>query len=129
MFNHRRLNWFTTTIILLPFIFSLTLFYQTQNFIPLLVYTLMGGATFLLYRLDKNRAIREQWRVSEFTLHCCEFFGGWAGALLAQHGLRHKNKKLSFQLVFWLIVCSHLLYWFDLMMFNHYLEKHLLNLI
>ncbi|MSP26905.1 MAG: DUF1294 domain-containing protein [Methylococcales bacterium] len=129
MSNHRRLNWFTTTIILLPFIFSLTLIYQTQNFIPFLVYTLIGIITFLLYRLDKNRAIRGQWRISEFTLHCCEFFGGWAGALLAQQWLRHKNKKLSFQLVFWLIVGSHLLGWFDLMIFNHYLEKHLLNLI
>jgi uncharacterized membrane protein YsdA (DUF1294 family) len=127
-YNRPRLSGFMIAVILLPFIFSVTLIYQTQNFIPLLVYTLMGGVTFLLYRLDKNRATRGQWRISEFTLHCCEFFGGWAGALLAQHWLRHKNQKLSFQLVFWLIVSSHLLCWFDFMAFNHYLEKQLLGL-
>lgn len=125
----RRLPLIFIFISLLPVIFSLIFFYQSQNFIPLLLYTLMGGGTFLLYRTDKNRARHNQWRIPESTLHLCEFFGGWAGALLAQHWLRHKNQKLSFQIVFWLIACSHLLFWSDWMIFNHYLEKQLLGML
>jgi uncharacterized membrane protein YsdA (DUF1294 family) len=89
----------------------------------------MGSGTFLLYRIDKNRARRDQWRIAETTLHLCEFFGGWVGALLAQQWLRHKNQKLSFQVVFWLIVCSHLIFWCDWIIFNRYLEKQLLGLL
>jgi uncharacterized membrane protein YsdA (DUF1294 family) len=89
----------------------------------------MGSGTFLLYRIDKNRARQNQWRIAETTLHLCEFFGGWVGALLAQQWLRHKNQKLSFQVVFWLIVCSHLIFWCDWIIFNRYLEKQLLGLL
>lgn len=126
--SQRRLHWFFILIILLPIIFSLILLYQRQNIIPLLLYTLMGSGTFLLYRIDKNRARRGQWRIPETTLHLCELLGGWTGALFAQHWLRHKNRKVSFQVVFWLIVCSHLVFWFDWMLFKHQLTYSLLTI-
>jgi uncharacterized membrane protein YsdA (DUF1294 family) len=34
-------------------------------------------------------------------LHLFGLIGGWPGALLAQNFLRHKSKKWSFQVVFW----------------------------
>lgn len=123
--GRNRLGFFTLFTALLPLVCSLILFYQTANFIPLLVYSVMSGVTFGLYRLDKNRAIRGEWRISESTLHLCEFFGGWAGGLLAQQIIRHKNQKLSFQIVFWLIVSSHLLAWADWLLLNHLLLMQL----
>jgi uncharacterized membrane protein YsdA (DUF1294 family) len=63
--------------------------------------------TFLVYRSDKLRAERCEWRIPESTLHSLEFMGGWAGGLLAQRLLRHKCSKLSFQVEFWLIVALH----------------------
>jgi uncharacterized membrane protein YsdA (DUF1294 family) len=44
-------------------------------------------------------------------LHLLELCGGWPGALIAQHWVRHKVGKLSFQIIFWLIVAAHLVVW------------------
>ena len=65
-------------------------------------------AAYVLYASDKRRAQSGQRRVPERVLHVSEFLGGWPGALFAQWWLRHKNRKLSFQLVFWLVVLAHL---------------------
>jgi len=72
-----------------------------------LVYWLMSFITYIAYFLDKNKAQQGQWRISESSLHLFELLGGWPGALAAQRVLRHKIRKLSYQLVFWLIVTSH----------------------
>lgn len=57
-----------------------------------------------VYALDKRRAKAGEWRITEASLHGFELIGGWPGALLAQHYLRHKTRKPGFQVVFWLIV-------------------------
>jgi len=36
-----------------------------------------------------------------------EFLGGWPAAFLAQRVLRHKIRKISYQMIFWLIVVFH----------------------
>lgn len=63
--------------------------------------------TLLAYALDKQRATRGQRRMPERTLHAMELAGGWPGALLAQHFIRHKNRKTAYQIRFWLIVLLH----------------------
>lgn len=63
--------------------------------------------TFLLYAADKDRARTGNLRVPELVLHACAALGGWPGAFAAQQTLRHKNAKLSFQLLFWAIVAVH----------------------
>jgi uncharacterized membrane protein YsdA (DUF1294 family)/cold shock CspA family protein len=78
---------------------------------PLVVYTIMSGATFAVYGTDKSRAMRDAWRISERTLHVLEALGGWPGALLAQHFFRHKRQKTAYQLVFWLIGFPHAVFW------------------
>ena len=45
------------------------------------------------------------------TLHGLEAAGGWPGALVAQRVFRHKTRKRSFQIIFWLIVLAHLAFW------------------
>lgn len=64
----------------------------------------ISGLTFLFYALDKNQAKSGGWRESERMLHLCELVGGWPGAFLAQHWLRHKSNKGSYQFVFFLII-------------------------
>ena len=44
------------------------------------------------------------WRVPESSLHLGELFGGWPGAFLAQHKLRHKCPEPGYQFVFRAIV-------------------------
>lgn len=63
--------------------------------------------TAALYWDDKRRARLAQRRIPESTLHLLELVGGWPAAFLAQRWLRHKNSKLSYQMVFWLIVALH----------------------
>lgn len=79
----------------------------------LAIYAVMSVICFWVYRGDKQRAIRQERRVPEKTLHLLELLGGWPGALLAQRRLRHKNRKVPYQIVFWLIVALHLLVWLD----------------
>lgn len=64
--------------------------------------------TFGCYASDKSAAQRGAWRVPESTLQLLALFGGWPGALAAQQLLRHKTRKLTFQLVFWLAVAANL---------------------
>ena len=70
-------------------------------------YALASVATYALYAVDKRRAQRGAWREPEVLLHLCELAGGWPGGFLAQQHLRHKCSKLSFQVMFWLIVAAH----------------------
>lgn len=66
-------------------------------------------ATYAVYGADRDSAQDQtsKWRASEKLLHGLEFAGGWPGAFLAQRRLRHKCSKLSYQIVFWLIVSLH----------------------
>jgi len=63
--------------------------------------------TFFSYRSDKRRAEAGEWRIPESTLHMAELAGGWPGAFLAQRMFRHKITKVSYQVVFWIIVLVH----------------------
>lgn len=68
------------------------------------VYFIASTITFILYALDKSAAKSNRWRIEENTLHLCGLIGGWPGALLAQRLFRHKTKKTSFQIIFWITV-------------------------
>lgn len=60
--------------------------------------------TFVVYAYDKSAAKGGNWRTKEATLHWLSLLGGWPGALVAQQTLRHKSKKQSFRVVFWVTV-------------------------
>jgi len=74
-------------------------------------YLVLSSLTFAAYAWDKLRAESAARRTPESTLHLLEALGGWPGALVAQHWLRHKNRKLSYQVVFWLLASAHLGLW------------------
>ena len=67
-------------------------------------YLIMSLITFCAYALDKYKAQRRTWRTSEKASHILELCCGWPGALAAQLLLRHKSHKISFRVVFWMMV-------------------------
>ena len=77
----------------------------------LMAYPLASLLSLLLYWRDKHQARVQGQRIPEKVLHLSELCGGWPGALLAQQLLRHKTRKLSYQVVFWVIVALHQALW------------------
>lgn len=62
---------------------------------------------------DKRQSRNGGWRLSERTLHGIELAGGWPGSWAGQRYFRHKTSKMSYQVLFWLIVVAHgsFLFW------------------
>ena len=69
--------------------------------------------TFLLYWYDKAASGRGLLRVPEWTLHVFAIAGGSPAAFGAQQLFRHKTRKRSFRVVFWLLVVlqAAVLFW------------------
>ncbi|MCL2286394.1 MAG: DUF1294 domain-containing protein [Firmicutes bacterium] len=51
---------------------------------------------FALYAIDKRKAEKSKWRISESTLILCAFLMGGIGAFLGMRILRHKTQKMKF---------------------------------
>lgn len=73
----------------------------------------MSALSFIAYALDKSAANQNLQRTQERTLHLFDLLCGWPGGLLAQQVFRHKTRKTSFQLGFWISVILNCaaLYW------------------
>jgi len=48
---------------------------------------------FILFAVDKHRAVHGRWRIPEARLHLLEWLGGWPGAILGMMFIRHKRRK------------------------------------
>jgi len=96
-----------------PLFGSVLLWYRGVSVIPLAAYGAVSVVAFLLYWSDKRKAREDSWRTPENVLHAVELAGGWPGALIAQQVFRHKTRKVSYQVVFWLIVLLHQVFWID----------------
>jgi uncharacterized membrane protein YsdA (DUF1294 family) len=70
-----------------------------------------GVAVAIALAIDKRRATRGAWRVSERTLHTLELCGGWAGSLIARRLLRHKTRKGSYRVMAAAIALLHAAAW------------------
>jgi len=68
---------------------------------------IMSLVAFAMCGIDKRRAKKNKRRVPERSLHLVALCGGWPGALAGQRVFRHKTQKLSFRIVFWLVVLLH----------------------
>lgn len=100
-------------LLILPLIGALSLVNDYGTLWILYAYIVASLIAYFFHWNDKRRAKLGEWRIPEANLHFWSLVGGWPGALIAQQQFRHKTKKLSFQLVFWLIVIVHQLLWFD----------------
>ena len=79
-----------------------------------IVYAFMSLITITAYHHDKCAAMTGNRRVPEKKLHLLELSCGWPGAFLAQLFFRHKLKKITYQITFWMIVIGHGLAWYAL---------------
>ena len=61
-----------------------------------IVIAFMSVLAFILYGVDKRRAIKRRWRIKEATLLFVGFFGGSVGSLLAMLLFRHKTRHAIF---------------------------------
>lgn len=80
--------------------------FSREAFLYFIVYhlCLINLVTFIAYGTDKRAAVNGSWRIPEANLHTLEFLGGWIGAFIGQKFFRHKNKKKSYQAMFWLML-------------------------
>lgn len=104
------------SLILVVFWTGVIFILHNERLIPtmiLYIYPFMSFIAFAAYAKDKHAAQVGKWRTSENTLHLLSLLGGWPGAKIAQSFLRHKSKKISFRLTYWLTVCINCaaLYW------------------
>ena len=66
---------------------------------PILIYLLIINiVSFALMGIDKSRAKRRVWRVSEKVLFLSAVLGGSLGAIAGMFAFRHKTKHLRFVL-------------------------------
>ena len=70
---------------------------QTGDMKTIILYLIaINVVTFLVYGLDKWKAKRDAWRISESTLLLLAAAGGSVGALLGMQIFRHKTKHVKF---------------------------------
>lgn len=58
---------------------------------------LVNAVGFVLMGVDKRRAKRDQWRISEKTLFLPPILGGTVGAILGMQMFHHKTKHWYFR--------------------------------
>ena len=66
---------------------------------------------FGMYGIDKQKAIKKQWRIPEAQLLAVAAIGGSAGALLGMQFFHHKTRKWKFRLGVPLILAVQLILW------------------
>jgi uncharacterized membrane protein YsdA (DUF1294 family)/cold shock CspA family protein len=108
-------SFFTLICLSLFLLFALYVCLVLWGILPfhfLSIYAAMSLLTIWVYSLDKSAARKGLQRTPEKKMHLLEIAGGWPGALLAQIFFRHKIQKVSYQLIFWLIVIGHGVGWY-----------------
>ena len=63
---------------------------------------------FALYGVDKLKAKKDAWRISEAALLLAALFGGSLGALLGMEIFRHKTKHVKFRILVPLFLILHI---------------------
>ena len=66
----------------------------------LLLYLLIINlVSFMMFYIDKRKAIKDKWRIKESSLHLVSFAGGVYGSITAMFLFHHKNRKIKFCLI------------------------------
>ena len=64
----------------------------------LYVFGIWNVFVFVLYGIDKYKAVKNRWRISEKFLLTCAFFMGSLGAAFGMGIFRHKTRKPLFKI-------------------------------
>jgi len=87
-----------------------------------LYFIIINLITFILYGYDKVQAIRDQKgikRVSEARLLLLAFLGGSIAALIAMLLFRHKIKKVSFLIKYFVVLILDLIIWYFIYIYKY----------
>ena len=68
----------------------------------------MSVILYIFMFIDKKRAIKHQWRISEKTLLLLGFFGGAIGGVFAMYSIRHKTRKNAFAFSYPILSAIHI---------------------
>jgi uncharacterized membrane protein YsdA (DUF1294 family) len=85
-----------------------------QPSVILLIVLIINIFGFILVAIDKNKARKNQWRISEKTFFIISAFGGGPGVYAGLFVFRHKTRHMSFMAGIPLIIVLQLalLYYF-----------------
>jgi uncharacterized membrane protein YsdA (DUF1294 family) len=73
-------------------------------YILFLIIITINSITFIIFGLDKRKAVRHQRRIPESVLLTLTFLGGTIGAIAGMMFFRHKTSKKAFLMKFALVV-------------------------
>ncbi len=76
------------------------------------IFFIFNILTFSLYGIDKRKAIKGQWRISERMLLAFALLGGSIGAILAMMIFHHKTKHWKFIILIPLFLMIHIFLFF-----------------
>lgn len=65
---------------------------------------LINAASAALFWYDKHQATTHGWRIPEIQLQLSALLGGWIGGMYAMKEFRHKTKKTSFRVPYFICV-------------------------
>ena len=71
--------------------------YNILHIILLIYVVVINVIGFVIMGVDKKRAIRGAWRISEASLFFVAFIGGSLGSIIGMQHFRHKTKHWYFQ--------------------------------
>lgn len=75
----------------------------------LYAYLFSSVITAILFVIDKSLATSGSRRISEKNLILASFFCGWPGGLFAMKLVRHKTKKVEFQVMMGLAILANII--------------------
>ena len=78
-------------------------------YVYVVYYLIMNVTAFVLYGVDKKRAIKRRWRIPESVLLGIAFLGGAPGAFLAMRVYRHKTLHAIFSIGVPLMIVLHVI--------------------
>ncbi len=76
--------------------------------IILLILLIINTITFAAYGIDKRKAVKGRWRISEKTLLLLGLCFGSVGMLAGMKFFRHKTHKWYFKICGWLFLILHI---------------------
>lgn len=76
-------------------------FLESLGLVLLILFVIWNIIGFSLFGIDKRRAVKQKWRISEATLIFFTVVGAGIGAFAAMRILRHKTQKPKFNIAGW----------------------------
>lgn len=81
---------------------------EAENIFLIVYLIVINILTYYIYSRDKNRAVRNEWRIPEGVLLSMALAGGSVGALCGMYHFHHKTRRLPFVVLVPLFLLLHI---------------------